>query len=336
MQLEKFVSEDIEKIESEMRTIISTDPKEVYGLLDEYLFRGGKRIRPMLLMLSFRMMKNFRKDSLENEKTNAIKAAAIIELFHNFTLIHDDLEDNSQFRRGKPTLHILYTLPIAVNSGDALYTLLWEKILKLPVSDNKKIVLSTILAHAFRQVVEGQGIELEWYKSKKIAVTEQEYFDMVLKKTGALIGASAELGAYLAGSDTQTCEKFRMFGNVLGVAFQIQDDILNIVGDFKKYKKEIYGDIREGKRTLMVIHTISCATKDEKKQLFRILLSNTEKKQEIEYVVSLFEKYNSINYAKSKAQEFIKKIAAFLNEFPESKERNMLKQVCEYVINREL
>lgn len=324
MDFDKFILEDITTVENEIRNIIPKEPGAVYNMLEEYIFRAGKRIRPALLMLSFRALDG-------KERKNAIKSAAIIELFHNFTLIHDDIEDSSQFRRGKPTLHNSHGIPIALNSGDALYTIVWNSIIKMNMKE-----MAIIYSNAFRRVVEGQGIELEWYKNKKMNITEEQYFDMVSEKTGALIGAACESGALLAGANSEVAEKFRIFGEALGVAFQIQDDILNIIGDFKKYKKEIGGDISEGKRTLMVIHTFIHATEYENKKLAKILLSNTYDKKKINYVISLFKKYDSLNYAKVKAREFVEQTSMFLNELPDSKEKTELKKLAEYVINRDL
>ncbi len=267
-----------------------------------------------------------------------------IEDSHNFvannivvhnSLIHDDIEDDSQFRRGKPTLHISYGIPIALNSGDALYTVVWNWLLGLEMPAEKKIQLASILGCAFQRVVEGQGIELGWHKNCKTDVAEEDYFTMVSGKTGALMGAACEAGAYLAGAEPQLREKFRTFGESLGVAFQIQDDILNVIGDFSKYKKKIGGDITEGKRTLMAIHAMAHADTGEKKKLQDILLSHTRDSKKIQYVISLFLKYDSVNYARVKARGFVEDASTFLEELPHSKECEALKRLADSMINRE-
>lgn len=329
MDFEKFLLDDIAAVEDEMNKILDTEPKQVYGLIKEYIFRGGKRIRPALLMLCFRALKG-------KDRQSALRAAALIELFHNFTLIHDDIEDDSKFRRGKPTLHLLYGIPIALNSGDALYTLIWNWLISLELPLEKRMKFASILGCAFQRVVEGQGIELDWYKSNKVEVSEDEYFQMVAGKTGALMGASCAAGAYLAGAEPQLVEKFKAFGESIGVAFQIQDDILNVAGDFEKYKKEIGGDITEGKRSLILIHALAHSSEDEKKKLSHVLLSHTRDQKKIEYVMSIFRKYDSINYAKVKALGFLEKASAFLKELRPSKERDSLVKLSDYIINREL
>lgn len=329
MDFGRFVLDDIRDVEGEVREVIPKEPCEVYGMLEDYIFRGGKRIRPALLMLSFRALGG-------KDRKVALRVAALVELFHNFTLMHDDIEDDSKFRRGKPTLHISHGIPIALNSGDALYTVVWNYILALRLPPETKIRLASILGCSFQRVVEGQGIELGWHRNKKTAVSEQEYFDMVAGKTGALMGASCEAGAYLAGAGPERCEQFREFGESLGVAFQIQDDVLNIVGDFGKYRKEIGGDITEGKRTLMMIHALAHASGPEKRKLGQILLSHTRDRKKIDYASSIFKKYDSINYAKLRAREFVEKASAFLGGLPASGESDELKNLADYVINREL
>lgn len=329
MDFEKFVTDDIADVEKEIGKIIPREPEGVYDMLGGYIFRGGKRIRPSMFMLAFRALGG-------KDRKAALKTAALLEMFHNFTLIHDDIEDNSQFRRGKPTLHISHGIPIALNSGDAIYTVVWNNILALELPAEKRIRLASIMGRAFQRVVEGQGVELDWYKARKIGVSEEEYFSMVGGKTGALMGAACEAGAYLAGADPKAAEEFGAFGESLGVAFQIQDDVLNVTGDFEKYKKEIGGDITEGKRTLMVIHAMAHASADECRKLSQILSSNSADKGKIGYVISLFRKYDSISYAKIRARTFVEDTSAFLESLPQSKEKNELKKLSDYVINREL
>ncbi|MDD5337722.1 MAG: polyprenyl synthetase family protein [Candidatus ainarchaeum sp.] len=328
MEFSGFVNQNIGQVEKEMELILSAGPRSVYGMLGEYIFRGGKRLRPALFMLSFGALGG-------KGRKNALKAAALIELFHNFTLIHDDIEDDSHFRRGKPTLHISHGIPMAINSGDALYTLVWNRFLALDLAEERKVKLASICGCSFQRVVEGQGVELDWYKTAKTGVSEEDYFEMVLGKTGALMGASCEAGAFLAGADSRTMEKFRLFGESLGMAFQIWDDILNITGDFKKYRKEIGGDITEGKRSLMFIHAMAHATEAEKRKLSSILLSGTRDEKKIGYVVSIFRKYDSINYAGLRALSFVEEAGAFLRALPPSRERDELLGLSRHVIKRE-
>ena len=332
MNFSDLVRPELIEVENCIYSMIPKEPSEVYGLLPGFIQRGGKRIRPLLTLLS--------SMAVGGNQKKAIKTAALIELFHNFTLIHDDIEDNSQMRRGEPTLNVKYGIPIALNSGDALYTILWKEAAYLDEPPEKVIEIQKMLYSAFLRVVEGQGIELNWYKTGKIDVGEEEYYTMVGGKTGALVAVSCEMGAYLGGADKKTREKFYEFGYNIGVAFQIQDDVLNVTGEFEKYKKEIGGDIREGKRTLMVAKAFEKANSGEKAEIKRILLSNAATQKEISYITSIFNKYGAIDYAKEKAREKVETAKAILISMRESirdsKAKDALMETADFVLNREV
>lgn len=323
-----LIKDDLAEVESEIQRIISVEPKEVYGILPEFFKRGGKRIRPALVLLSCM--------AAGGNKKSAIRPAALIEIFHNFTLIHDDIEDNSMIRRGEPTLNNKYGVPIALNSGDALYTLLWEYLANLELDEgSKQKELEKMCAASFRRVVEGQGIELNWHKNGVFDITEQDYLRMVNGKTGALIGLSCELGGFLGGANSKTCSNLRKFGEKIGVAFQIYDDILNVEGSFDKYKKEICGDITEGKRTLMVIKTLEKATQPENIKLKKILSSATTKKDDFEYVTDLFNRYGGIDYSKNLSLKIVREAKDAIISLPSSDYKSALNQIAEFVISRE-
>ncbi len=327
MDFYELVKKELTEVEMEMEQVIPREPKEVYSLLIPFFQRGGKRIRPALTIIYCA--------ALGGDASKAILPATIIELFHNFTLIHDDIEDNSLMRRGQPTLHVSHGIPIALNSGDAFYTLIWDVIANIDWPPQKLIELQKMYSSSFRRVVEGQGIELAWYRDNKFDITEQDYFDMISGKTAALIGLSCEVGGYLVGADKKKLQSLRIFGEKLGLAFQIQDDILNIIGNFKIYKKEIAGDITEGKRTLMVVKVFEKAKTEEKEQLRKILKSNTRDEKELNFAVSLFRKYDSIDYAKNVATRLTEEAKKEISWLPETKYKKALIQLADFVVNRE-
>jgi len=316
----------LSSIEELMQITLNAEDERIYGLLAPYVMRGGKRIRPMLALLTC--------GATGGKYEAVLEPAAIIELFHNFTLIHDDIEDDSQFRRGKPTLHISHGLPMALNSGDALYTLIWKKIVSLDLEPEKLIELQKLYSNAFKKVVDGQGIEISWIQSEKFDVSEEEYLQMIGGKTSALIGLSCELGA-LFGNGTHN-SNFREFGENIGAAFQIHDDILNVTGDFEKYKKEIGGDISEGKRTLMVVHCLKNASEDDKQRLISILKSHSKDKKDIDEAIALLNKYDSIDYARKYSINLIKESKIAIEKLPDSADKQSLLSLADYVISREL
>ncbi|MCD6227274.1 polyprenyl synthetase family protein [Candidatus Micrarchaeota archaeon] len=319
------------EIEPVMEEIIPRDgkPEEVYKLIWDFLDRGGKRFRPVLTVLSC--------EAVGGNKKEALYPAVAIELFHNFTLIHDDIEDNSQMRRGKPCLHVEYGVPLAINAGDGLYNFVWNALLNADIPDDKKIKTGKILSNAYLEVLKGQATEIGWEHNDVFDITEDDYIKMIGGKTGALIGASCETGAYIGGADEKTVKVFREFGQAIGLSFQIQDDILNITGDFEKYKKEILGDLTEGKRTLMIIKTLERATPDEKELIINTLKEHTDDNDKLNKIVALMKKYGAIDYAKQKAYGIIKNAKEeLINNTDDNDARNKLLEIADFFLTREL
>jgi geranylgeranyl pyrophosphate synthase len=314
-------------VESLMEEELLKEDGRIYGMFIPFLRLGGKRIRPALCMLSCAASGGRYEDSLP--------IASVIELFHNFTLIHDDIEDDSQFRRGEPTLHIKYGIPMALNSGDALYTLLWRKLVSMEMPPPKLVRLQRICAESFKRVVDGQGVELSWIRSGRFDITEPEYLAMIGGKTSALMGLSCEAGALVAGGKAGPRRALRDYGEKIGSAFQIQDDVLNVTGDFEKYKKEIGGDISEGKRTLMVVHCLSKAPEDERKRLVSILSSHSKEPADIEEAIGILRRNGSVDYAMALAGKLVAGAKSRIRALPDSQDKGVLMSLADYVVSRE-
>lgn len=327
MESYSHIKSPLEEVERTMQALLAAEDERVYGLLGPFLKRGGKRIRPVMSLLSC--------GAAGGSYKAAIEPAAIIELFHNFTLIHDDIEDSSQFRRGEPTLHITHGIPMALNSGDALYTLLWKKLVNLDMKPSKLLALQKLYAEAFKRVVDGQGIELSWIWNKRFDISEEEYLAMIGGKTSALMGLACEAGAFMGEAGKRTRAALRDYGEKLGIAFQIQDDVLNVTGRFEKYQKEIGGDISEGKRTLMVVHCLARATEEERQRLTSILSSHSKKQEDISEAISLLGKYGSIEYAGRRAAKLVAEAKKRIAPLPQSGDKEALLSIADYVITRE-
>ncbi len=328
--LDETLKEYITKVEESMKRYIPREPKEVYEPLREYLFRGGKRIRPLFLISYYYTI-------AENpeEEEGLISLSALLELFHNFTLIHDDIEDNSDFRRGKPTLHRMLGVPMALNTGDALYTIVWRGLLNLPLQNGKVVRVMKLMQKAFQQVVEGQGIELSWYLRNKFDVSVEEYYGMVRGKTGALFGCACACAALLAGKEQEEIKEAYIFGEEVGIAFQIQDDILNIAGDFEKYKKEIGGDISEGKRTLLTIGALNNAPDAEAEELISILKEGTKDSSKILRAIEIIRKNKGIEFAQNMANQHIKKVSSHLDQLPDSEWKRRFERLVKFTVSRD-
>lgn len=324
----KCVEKDLKEVERLMLSAIPKEPAAVYGAIPEYLQRGGKRFRPALLLASCR--------AVGGDVKKAYGPSALLELFHNFTLMHDDIEDGSMFRRGKPTLNSAFGIPVAINSGDALYTLVWNSTGMINLPCEKKLEVMGLLASGFRNVVDGQGIELEWNRGDRFDISEDEYMRMIGGKTASLIALSCRLGAYIGGADRNIQDALYEFGFNLGLGFQIADDVLNIIGDFEKYKKEIGGDIREGKRTLMVIRFLKGCTPAERKELLSYVGNARITEQETSRAIQLLKSTDSVEYAKRKAHALVDEAIGSLSALKPSAYKDALERFARFSVSRDV
>jgi len=313
--------------EKEISRYIKEFPDELYAPMRDLFGRGGKRIRPALCMISCEAVGGKKED-----------AAAMIEMIHNFTLVHDDIADKSELRRGKPCLHHKYGLGTAINCGDGIFSRAYE-VLGDAVGDMEakkaKRIIKGLSAYVTR-VCEGQALDIAWAEQKKWEITEKDYFNMIERKTGALMAASCEMGGIIADATEKQIAALGEFGMDIGISFQIHDDVLNLRGDVKKYGKEIGGDINEGKRTLMVIYTLSVCTDHEKKRLVHILDKERNSQPEIREAISLLNKYGSVDRAAKMAKEIIEEGGKGLCALPDSPAKKLLKRIADYMIERDL
>ena len=276
-------------------------PEEHYKMVRDYPDRQGKYLRPVLLLLSNEMF--------GGKEENALLTAAAMQTSEDWILNHDDIEDGSEERRGKPALHKIHGIELALNAGDALHMIMWkmffDNIEILGLERAKKIF--NLMYDILLYVCEGQYLDISWITYKKVDITEEEYYKMIDEKAGSYtIYGPMQLGAAAAGATEEQVNSIKEWGIPFGRAFMIHDDVLNLTADKEKYGKEIGGDILEGKRTLMLIHLLKNCTKEEKKKVIDIYLKKREEKTEEEknYVIDLMKKYGSIDYAHKKSLEF--------------------------------
>ena len=299
-------------------------PSEFYSSVWELLDRGGKRFRPGLVFLA--------SESVGGDMQAAIGAAAAVELLHNMTLIHDDIEDESQLRRGKPCIHKIYGIPVAINAGDAMLIKVFEIAngSQLPLDRCHRLV--ALVAKRAYDITWGQAFEFNLWKRNEFS--EEDVIRLLRCKTGALTGLSTEAGGIAGGGRDDQIRDLRDFGETIGIAFQIIDDVLNVVGQEKEYGKEIGGDIREGKKTVMAAHLLKTATAADRKTFLRILGKKSIKRTEIKKAISLYQKYGSIDYAKARSDFYLRKAIRVLNNLPSSKARSNLELVAKFLVSR--
>jgi len=300
------------------------EPEEFYASVWDLLGRGGKRLRPAMAFLASECVGGRRED--------ATGAAAAVELLHNMTLVHDDIEDQSELRRGKPCIHITYGVPTAINVGDAMLIKVFEiaNDSKIPYDRCHRLV--SRLARRAYDITWGQAYEFNLWNRKE--VSEDEVIRLLRNKTGALTGLSTEAGAIVGGGTEEQIKFLGDFGETVGIGFQIVDDVLNAAGDVKEYGKEIGGDIREGKKTLLAAHLLRTAASKDRKLFMRILGKKGITKSEIRKAIQLYEKYDSIGYAKTQAETYLHSALKTLKRLPLSKSREELGAIGEFLIYR--
>jgi geranylgeranyl diphosphate synthase type II len=293
-----------------LASLPSREPRGyLYDVIDRQLSRAGKGLRPALCLATCR--------AFGGSVEKALPSAVSIELLHNAFLVHDDIEDGSLYRRNHPTLYVEEGVPIAINVGDAMNALsIGSLIENIPVlGADLSYRISHEAHHLVMQTVEGQALELGWTRDNVFDLTEDDYLRMVLKKTcwytcihplriGALIGTSGDIDA----------DRFNLFGFLLGAAFQVQDDILNLIGNRDQYGKEILGDIWEGKRTLMLVHALRESTSGDRERLGRIFSVSRDARTQadVDWVFELFGRGGSIEFARGSLRDLV---AGALQEF---------------------
>jgi len=283
--------------------------RHLYALVADYPRRGGRMLRPSLCIATAR--------AFGAPLEEAVRSAVALELLHNAFLVHDDIEDDSDERRGRPTLHALHGVPVAVNVGDALTLLGLRALIDNRATLGPELTLR-ILEEAermSRESIEGQAMELGWRRDNAITISEADYLDMVLKKTCWYTTIfPSRVGALIGTRDGGNLDRFIRFGFFLGAAFQIQDDLLNLAGDPERYGKELDGDIWEGKRTLMLIHLLRKATPDERARLAEFLAQprRQHRPADVVWIRERMEAYGGIEHGRQVAHALA---GAALHEF---------------------
>ena len=310
---------DMKRVKSRVDDLIlnrllprSSEIREVnllYTMMRDYPSRQAKGMRPFLCVTACK--------AAGGAEDDAILTASCIELFQNWILIHDDIEDGSELRRGAPALHRKYPESLALNAGDALHARTWESLLKNEekLGPEKTVAVLEEFSRMVNQTTEGQHMELGWVTAKRWDLGEKDYHEMCTRKTSWYTVASpCRLGAIIAGAGDDVLADLREFGMALGVAFQIQDDALNLVGDEKKYGKAKSDDILEGKRTLILLRLLEVASRDERDRVVAIMNKSREAKtaEDVSYVLSLVDKHDAVGYARKKAAELLKQALATL------------------------
>ena len=275
----KTVSQYAQMIETSISALpLDKEPSGLYAPIRYALEAGGKRLRPVLTLSV--------ADALCGNPDRAISQAIGIEMFHNFTLLHDDVMDKADVRRGRPTVHRKYSESTAILSGDAMLTLA-SGLIMTDCADNKLRILLNLFNKTAMEIYEGQQYDMDF--ENRNDVTVDEYMEMIRLKTSVLLGCACEMGAVMADADTATCRAFYGYGEKLGLSFQLKDDWLDTYGDPETFGKSIGGDIANEKKTWLLI---TAMTEDKSGGLESVLGNNTTVEQKIEKVRGVYDSLN--------------------------------------------
>lgn len=302
----------------------------LWNLLD----RGGKRWRPVLFLLI--------SEALNVDSEKYLDLVIFPELIHNGSLIIDDIEDMSEERRGKPAIHKIFGLDVSVNVGNILYYLGLLPILrdKDKFDEKTRIKLYDLYIEEMLKIGFGQGTDIVWHKGMADAddITDDEYLEMCSNKTGCIARLAGKSAAIIGDRSEEEIKKIGKFTESIGIAFQIQDDILNLSGKkFAEKKGGLGEDITEGKRSLIVIHTLNNASKEDRERLLEILSMHTTDQKLRNEAIEIMKKYGSIEYSKKKAREIVKESWEKVEKIlPDSEAKEKIKAFAYYLIERDI
>ena len=299
----------------------------LYAPLTRYSENGGKRHRPLICFAACR--------AVGGDMDRATSAAAAIEHFHTAALIHDDIADEAELRRGEPCLHLTEGLGLAINMGDLALSLVNGTVINDPLlSDSVKVRVVSELIEMTRRTIEGQALDIGWARDGRYDITPEDYLVMATHKTAHYSGAvPLAVGAIVGGGSEEQIEELRAYGLDTGLAFQIQDDLLNLIGSEESTKKDFRSDITEGKRTLMVVHALKHS--DKRERLVEILSSKEKDPAVLAEAVEIMVGSGSIEYARDYAETLTSRATKRLSEALEpSDSRDMLISMADWFVKR--
>lgn len=297
-------------------------PASLYEPNEYFLSWGGKRIRPVMCLMGNELFDEIHPDSYE--------LATAIELFHNFTLIHDDIMDEAPLRRGMETVHMKYGLSTALLAGDVMLIKAYDYLNKIQPQYLHRII--HLFNKTAREVCEGQQMDMDFEQSSSVSL--DDYINMISLKTSVLLAASLEMGAIIGGASEGNCKHLYEFGKNLGIAFQVQDDYLDAFGDPEKFGKDVGGDIRQNKKTFLMLHAFEVANTEQKNRLFQLMQQNPPDK--VEQVLQIFRDCNIDEWAKELKDKYLQTALQHLEAIAvRSVRKEPLQELANFLIQRE-
>jgi geranylgeranyl diphosphate synthase type I len=295
-----------------------THPEELYKASRYLVDAGGKRLRPAVLILA--------AEAVGSTLESVLPAAVAVELVHNFTLIHDDIMDKDDFRRGMPAVHMKWGEAGAILAGDTLYSKAFEILSRVENEPERILKCMDVLSRTCTEICEGQWLDMDF--ERRARVTESEYLEMVEKKTSVLYAAAAKIGALLGGASDEVAEALSEYGRLIGIGFQMYDDVLDMITPQEVLGKVRGSDLKEGKHTLIVIDAFQKGVELE------IFGKGSATQEETEKAVEILSECGSIDFVQNLAISYIEEGKAKLDALDDCHEKDLLLQIADYMISR--
>lgn len=320
---QKIYNKEKEAIDRRLnKTLKDRKPESLYKPVSYILESKGKRLRPLLVLLSAKAVGGNFKD--------VYNAAVAVEMLHNFTLVHDDIMDKADKRRGRLTLHKKYDLSTAILAGDSLLSVAYEFLLK-DCNGNSKEVLDSF-TKGLIEVCEGQSLDTDFEQRSHVSI--DEYIEMIRKKTAAMAGMCCEIGAYLGGGSSKQIKALFNFGINIGIAFQIQDDLLDIAGDEKDFGKTVGGDLITGKKTYLFLKALGKSKGEDKGALQKVIERKGIRTNQVKRYKELYIKLGVLNEASAEIKQYTNKALKSLKLITDEGSREMLHWLADSLIKR--
>lgn len=298
------------------------EPDSLYKPVKYILSSGGKRLRPLLVLLSAK--------AVGGSFNKVYNASVAVELLHNFTLVHDDIMDNADKRRGRSTLHKKYNENTAILAGDSLLSVAYEYLLKNCNGKTKEVV--SAFTKGLIEICEGQSLDKDYETKENVSI--DDYKVMIMKKTAAMSEMCCTIGALLGDGSRKEIKALSSFGKNIGIAFQIQDDLLDITGIEKEFGKKVGGDLIEGKKTFLFINALTKAKEKDKAKLLKVIRNKGIKPSEVNEFKSLYEKLEVIDDAKMEIKSYTANALKQLRVLKKEEDRKIFQWLADSLIKR--
>ena len=324
MKKTKQIEKNATIVNKYLNSKLKGNPKKLYDAAGHLIIHGGKRLRPYMVIRSCQIV--------GGKSSNAMSAASAVEMIHNFSLVHDDIMDNDEMRHGVPTVHKKFGMPLAILAGDVLFSKAFQIISDSKLSSSATTQLVSRLAKACVDICEGQLLDIKMAEERKIP-SQTEYITMIGKKTAALFDVSCAMGAICASNKIKDISNLSSFGRNLGIAFQITDDLIGVMGDPKVTKKPVGNDLREGKKSLPILMAIKLAKGKDKKIILKAFGNSKVSKKDLMKAVDTIRALKIEENVRTQALKYAEKAEKSLAKYSGSAKTELI-TLLDFVVKR--